>query len=326
MEERDGLVTREDLAAYRVEWLDARRGDVRGRARPDPRRALASSSTRWRPSRRSAARPGRSGARPRADPRRAALQRADRTSTRRISCAVDPAGNACVVTTSLGLGSGDFLPGFDVHLNSMLGESDLLIGPLEAGKRMESMMSPTVGARRRRARARRRRRRGHAPAACPRAGALGHPGRGARARRTAVDRPRLHSTGETSSTRARLRRTRRSTRSLETGIRRAALGRAPPLLRRRQRGRTGAGAPPPTRTHGSGARALAPGLGRAAAAAARRPRRPRRSGRRGPARSRTRAPRAAAPRARGAGACRTDRPRSRAGRPRSGARCLRSVG
>ena len=55
------------------------------------------------------------------------------------------AGSACVVTTSLGLGSGDFLPGFDVHLNSMLGESDLLIGPLEPGGRMASMMSPTVG-------------------------------------------------------------------------------------------------------------------------------------------------------------------------------------
>ena len=46
------------------------------------------------------------------------------------------------MTTSLGLGSGDFLPGFDVHLNSMLGESDLLIGPLEPGRRMESMMAP----------------------------------------------------------------------------------------------------------------------------------------------------------------------------------------
>jgi gamma-glutamyltranspeptidase/glutathione hydrolase len=60
-------------------------------------------------------------------------------------CVVDRAGSACVVTTSLGLGSGDFLPGYDVHLNSMLGEADLLIGPLEAGRRMESMMSPTVG-------------------------------------------------------------------------------------------------------------------------------------------------------------------------------------
>jgi gamma-glutamyltranspeptidase/glutathione hydrolase len=57
---------------------------------------------------------------------------------------VDDQGNACVVTTSLGLGSGDFIPGYDVHLNSMLGESDLLIGPLEPGLRMESMMAPLV--------------------------------------------------------------------------------------------------------------------------------------------------------------------------------------
>ena len=58
--------------------------------------------------------------------------------------AVDPDGNACVLTTSLGLGSGDFLPGLDVHLNSMLGEVDLHVRPLEAGARMESMMSPTL--------------------------------------------------------------------------------------------------------------------------------------------------------------------------------------
>jgi len=31
-----------------------------------------------------------------------------------------------VLTTSLGLGSGDWLPGLDLHLNSMLGESDLI--------------------------------------------------------------------------------------------------------------------------------------------------------------------------------------------------------
>jgi gamma-glutamyltranspeptidase/glutathione hydrolase len=56
----------------------------------------------------------------------------------------DEAGNACVLTTSLGLGSGDFLAGFDLHLNSMLGEVDLLRGPLEPGDRMESMMAPSV--------------------------------------------------------------------------------------------------------------------------------------------------------------------------------------
>jgi gamma-glutamyltranspeptidase/glutathione hydrolase len=58
--------------------------------------------------------------------------------------AVDRDGNACVLTTSLGLGSGDFLPGLDVHLNSMLGEVDLHVLPLEPGARMESMMSPTL--------------------------------------------------------------------------------------------------------------------------------------------------------------------------------------
>ncbi|MDQ4019117.1 MAG: gamma-glutamyltransferase family protein, partial [Actinomycetota bacterium] len=56
----------------------------------------------------------------------------------------DSEGNACVMTTSLGLGSGDFLPGFDVHLNSMLGEADLLVGRLEPGERMKSMMAPTA--------------------------------------------------------------------------------------------------------------------------------------------------------------------------------------
>ena len=58
--------------------------------------------------------------------------------------AVDSDGSACVFTTSLGLGSGDWLPGFDLHLNSMLGETDLVRGPLEPGRRMESMMAPTL--------------------------------------------------------------------------------------------------------------------------------------------------------------------------------------
>ncbi len=50
----------------------------------------------------------------------------------------------CVFTTSLGLGSGDFLPGLYLHLNSMLGEVDLLRGRLEPGDRMQSMMAPTI--------------------------------------------------------------------------------------------------------------------------------------------------------------------------------------
>jgi gamma-glutamyltranspeptidase/glutathione hydrolase len=58
---------------------------------------------------------------------------------------VDSDRNAVVLTTSLGLGSGDWLPGLDLHLNSMLGEADLLVGELTPGGRMASMMSPTIG-------------------------------------------------------------------------------------------------------------------------------------------------------------------------------------
>jgi gamma-glutamyltranspeptidase / glutathione hydrolase len=57
---------------------------------------------------------------------------------------VDGSGSACVLTTSLGLGSGDYLPGLDLHLNSMLGETDLLTRPLRPGERMESMMAPSL--------------------------------------------------------------------------------------------------------------------------------------------------------------------------------------
>ena len=57
---------------------------------------------------------------------------------------VDARGNACVLTTSLGLGSGDFLPGLDLHLNSMLGEADLVRSELVPGERMHSMMAPSI--------------------------------------------------------------------------------------------------------------------------------------------------------------------------------------
>jgi gamma-glutamyltranspeptidase/glutathione hydrolase len=57
---------------------------------------------------------------------------------------VDADGSACVLTTSLGLGSGDWLPGLDLHLNSMLGEVDLVREPARPGDRMASMMAPTL--------------------------------------------------------------------------------------------------------------------------------------------------------------------------------------
>lgn len=58
--------------------------------------------------------------------------------------AVDAQGHACVLTTSLGLGAGVWTPWFDLHLNSMLGETDLIVGELVPGERMESMIAPTL--------------------------------------------------------------------------------------------------------------------------------------------------------------------------------------
>ena len=139
MDERGGLVTREDLRAYRARWAEPveiaysgtqffTRGDLSGVPETLPRlptlaglspaeRALALVTT--------------------------LDSRAGNGHTTSLTT-VDPDGNACVLTTSLGLGSGDFLPGLDLHLNSMLGESDLINGPLEPGERMGSMMAPSL--------------------------------------------------------------------------------------------------------------------------------------------------------------------------------------
>ncbi len=57
---------------------------------------------------------------------------------------VDPEGNACVVTTTLGLGAGIWVPGYGVHLNSMLGEGELNVGEMAPGDRLSSMMCPLV--------------------------------------------------------------------------------------------------------------------------------------------------------------------------------------
>jgi len=140
MDERGGLVTRDDLLAYRALWSKPveipyagtrffTRGDLSGL--PETLRRL---------------------------PVLAGLSAAERAlllvevldggpagdgHTTTLT-AVDAEGSACVLTTSLGLGSGDFLPGLDLHLNSMLGETDLIRGPLEPGERMGSMMAPSL--------------------------------------------------------------------------------------------------------------------------------------------------------------------------------------
>jgi gamma-glutamyltranspeptidase/glutathione hydrolase len=132
-DERDGLLTADDLRSYRAHCGEPLEVPWRGR------RVLT--------------RGGLSGMRD-------ALQRFDtpgllalidaldvphapETHTTNL-VAVDAEGSACAITTSLGLGSGDWLPGLDLHLNSMLGETDLLRGALAPGARMHSMMAPTL--------------------------------------------------------------------------------------------------------------------------------------------------------------------------------------
>jgi gamma-glutamyltranspeptidase/glutathione hydrolase len=57
---------------------------------------------------------------------------------------VDADGNACVITTTLGIGAGVWLPGLGINLNSMLGEGELITPDLAPGDRMSSMMCPVV--------------------------------------------------------------------------------------------------------------------------------------------------------------------------------------
>jgi gamma-glutamyltranspeptidase/glutathione hydrolase len=58
--------------------------------------------------------------------------------------AVDGHGRACVLTHSLGVGAGTWLPGFDVQLNNLLGESDIAHGEPQPGDHLESRMAPTL--------------------------------------------------------------------------------------------------------------------------------------------------------------------------------------
>ena len=140
MEERGGVVTADDLRAYEARWtgpvsIEYCGHELQTRASlTDFGGALSAL-----PPLRGLDEPGRALAVVHA---LGGVTVADRGTT---NCAiVDAEGNACALTTSLGLGSGDFLPGLDLHLNSMLGEADLLTGPLAPGERMASMMSPSL--------------------------------------------------------------------------------------------------------------------------------------------------------------------------------------
>jgi gamma-glutamyltranspeptidase/glutathione hydrolase len=140
IEERDGLVTRRDLDAYTAEWSEPAEVSY-ARTRFLTREGLNPVGPAL------ARLPVLCG---RVEPERTLalldalgdVAAADTHTTNLV--AVDAEGSACVLTTSLGLGSGDWIPGLDLHLNSMLGEVDLIVGRLEPGLRMQSMMAPSL--------------------------------------------------------------------------------------------------------------------------------------------------------------------------------------
>lgn len=137
----DGVtLTWDDLAAYRAVWREPARVEWHGR------HVLTRAGLSGVPETLSALPhlEGRSGTE-RALALCAALTRPDGPETHTTNLvAVDDGGRACVLTTSLGVGAGIWAPSFDLHLNSMLGETDLVVGALEPGERMESMMAPTA--------------------------------------------------------------------------------------------------------------------------------------------------------------------------------------
>jgi gamma-glutamyltranspeptidase/glutathione hydrolase len=58
--------------------------------------------------------------------------------------AVDAHGRACVLTHSLGVGAGVWLPDFDLQLNNLLGESDIASGAPQPGDHLQSRMAPSL--------------------------------------------------------------------------------------------------------------------------------------------------------------------------------------
>jgi gamma-glutamyltranspeptidase / glutathione hydrolase len=58
--------------------------------------------------------------------------------------AVDAHGRACVLTHSLGVGAGVWIPGFDTQLNNLLGESDIAHGEPRPGEHLQSRMAPAL--------------------------------------------------------------------------------------------------------------------------------------------------------------------------------------
>ena len=115
MEERGGLVTAEDLKSYAARWTDPVELEFRG-YRLCTRAGLSDfpAAVARLPELRGLAEPERALVFVSALIDDVPLQ----NGTTNVSV-IDDEGNACALTTSLGLGSGDFVPGLDLHLNSM---------------------------------------------------------------------------------------------------------------------------------------------------------------------------------------------------------------
>jgi gamma-glutamyltranspeptidase/glutathione hydrolase len=77
------------------------------------------------------------------------LEPAGLPSTTHISV-IDAQGNAASLSASTGIGSGFVVPGTGIQLNNMLGETDLNPSgaPLRPGRRMTSMMAPSIALQR----------------------------------------------------------------------------------------------------------------------------------------------------------------------------------
>jgi gamma-glutamyltranspeptidase/glutathione hydrolase len=139
-DERGGLLTATDLERYEVKVAPASRGAAFGTYRILARRDLAGFLDAVGRLPHAAATTPRRWAPAFADTFTAKDRNGDTTNL----VTADAQGNACVVTTSLGLGSGHYIPGMDLHLNSMLGETELLSEQALPGTRMHSMMVPSL--------------------------------------------------------------------------------------------------------------------------------------------------------------------------------------
>lgn len=137
-----GVIGPADLAAYRVPELAVESAPLAGRhvfARHDLNNTIATIAA-LPPSLSKSNRPARAVAVADALRDHGRQRLGDTTNV----SVVDHDGNACVATTTLGIGSAVWLPGLGVNLNSMLGEGELMTPGLVPGERMASMMCPLV--------------------------------------------------------------------------------------------------------------------------------------------------------------------------------------